>query len=507
MQNMEILHNIKLPYNASIEELKRVCANKARLSPSRVKTFRILRRSLDARNPSQIMYVYSVKIGCEEEGEYSYHIDRVTSKYRPIIIGFGPSGIFTALVLARAGLSPIVFERGESVEERKKTVELFRKTGVLNVESNAQFGAGGAGAFSDGKLNTGIKGGDKIEFVLRTFVSHGADERILVDAKPHIGTDKLLPMVSSIAEEIISLGGSIHYCTKVKDIDFYNDYAIVKTDDGEYKSDKVVLAIGHSARDTYRMLNEKKVIMESKAYSMGFRIEHLQEDISKALYRDAYAFLPPADYKLVKHTSYGGVYTFCMCPGGYVMATSSEEGGVVTNGMSYSDRGGINANSGVLFTINGDSNPFKNIQDQLDLERKAFELGGGNYHAPCQLLGDFLGGRDSISFKRIKPTYEPGVKFARLDKVLPVNAVNAFKEAFSAFGRSIKGFDCYDAVLTGFETRSSSPLRIVRGESLTALGNNILYPCGEGCGYAGGITSSAVDGIKVAESIISSLKV
>lgn len=503
---MITLHDIKLPYDSGIEEIKRTCAKKAGLNPSRVKTFRILRRSLDARNPSKIQYVYSVKIGAEEEAEYSYHIDKVTSNYRPIVIGFGPAGMFASLVLARSGLNPIIFERGECVEKRKKTVELFRSSGLLDTESNAQFGAGGAGAFSDGKLNTGIKGGDRIEFVLRTFVSHGADEQILIDAKPHIGTDKLLPMVESFSQEVISLGGSIHYSTKVKDIDFYNDYAIVKTDDGEYKTDKIVLAIGHSARDTYRMLKEKRITMESKAYSMGFRVEHLQEEISKALYRDAYDKLPPADYKLVKHTSYGGVYTFCMCPGGYVTATSSEEGGVVTNGMSYSLRDGVNANSGVLFTINGEADPFANIQNQVDLERKAFELGGGNFNAPCQLLGDFVKGRDSKAFGRIQPTYKPGVKFARLDKALPQNAVNAFKEAFTAFGKSIKGFDCDDALLTGFETRSSSPLRIVRGENLTALGNSILYPCGEGCGYAGGITSAAVDGIKVAEAIIASLK-
>ena len=501
---MKILHDIKMPLSATEEDVKNRCAKLLNLSPKRIRTFKILRRSLDARNKDRICYVYSVGISKEVEIEPEKIIPKASADYRPIVVGFGPAGMICAHVLAKAGLNPIVLERGESVNERKTTVEKFRESGELNVESNAQFGEGGAGAFSDGKLTTGIGEKDKADYILKLFVSHGADKNILIDAKPHIGTDKLLPMVESIRREIESLGGEVRFSEKVIDVKKKGSLVNVITTAAEYETDSLVLAIGHSARDTYKMLYANGFDMEPKAFSMGFRVEHLQREINRAMYGDSFEnpALPPAEYKLVRHTPNGGVYTFCMCPGGFVTATSSENDGIVTNGMSYFARDGQNANSAVLTTVDAGHGVFDGVEKQLRYERLAFTLGGGNYNAPCQLLGDFLDGRNTLKTGRVQPTDTPNVTFARLDLAIPDRAKAAFSEAFAAFGKNIRGFDCRDAVLTGFETRSSAPLRILRKYDYSSVSDDCVYPCGEGCGYAGGIMSAGVDGYRVAEAII-----
>lgn len=501
---MRVLHDIKLPITATEEDVKIKCAKTLNVSPKNLRTFKILRRSLDARKKDNICYVYSVAVSKDVEEFPEKVIPKVSADYRPIVVGFGPAGIVCAYVLASAGLNPIVIERGESVFDRAKTVDRFRKSGELNTESNAQFGEGGAGAFSDGKLNTGIGEKDKIEYILKLFVKHGADKNILIDAKPHIGTDKLLPMVSSIRQEIEKTGGEIRFSEQLVAVEQYGKLVKITTTKGEYTTDSLVLAIGHSARDTYKMLFDSGFVMEPKAFSIGFRVEHLQKEINRAMYGDSFEnpLLPPAEYKLVKHTAFGGVYTFCMCPGGFVTATSSENGGIVTNGMSYFARDGKNSNSAVLTTVEAGEHVFDGVEKQLYYERLAFKTGGENYFAPCQLLGDFLDGKGTVKLGRITPTYTPGVTFARLDAMIPEKSKNAFAEAFASFGKSIKGFDCRDAVLTGFETRSSAPLRILRNDNYSALGSECVYPCGEGCGYAGGITSAGVDGFRVAEAII-----
>lgn len=504
---MNVFHDVKMPLDATENDLKIKCAKMMHVPPQSLKTFNVLRKSLDARKKNDIKYVYSVEVGKEKIERKEYVIPKVSSDYRPIIVGFGPAGMICAYVLASAGLRPLVFERGESAEKRTKSVERFRLTGVLNPNSNAQFGEGGAGAFSDGKLTTGVGEKEKSRFILNLFVEHGADKNILIDAKPHVGTDKLLPMVISLRKEIERMGGEIFFEKQVTDVIVDGDKVRVIAD-GEYVTDSLVLAIGHSARDTYKMLHEKGFEMEAKAFSLGFRVEHLQKDLNKAMYGESFEnpLLPPAEYKLVRHTEHGGVYTFCMCPGGYVMASSSEEGGIVTNGMSYHARDGKNANSAVLTTVEAGNTLFSGMEEQIRLERLAFELGGGNFKAPCQLLGDFLKGSETKKLGRIEPTYKPDVNFVRLDKYISEKSRLAFSEAFGAFGKSIRGFDCDDAVLTGFETRSSAPLRIVRDEKYQSTKFKCVYPCGEGCGYAGGIMSASIDGFRVAEAIIEKCK-
>ena len=500
---MQILRDIKLPIGADESELKAICAKKIGVSPLKLGTFRILRRSLDARKKNDIKYVYSVEVGKERSAPREYAIKKASSDRPPIVVGFGPAGMVAAYTLAKSGLAPIVIERGEDVPSRKAKVDIFRSGGSLDENSNAQFGAGGAGAFSDGKLNTGIGDRERQDFILNLFVASGAPEDILIDAKPHIGTDLLLPMVENIDKTIRDMGGSIYYKEKLLDVVNEGEFVRVITDKNEYVTDSLVLAIGHSARDTYRSLFARELKMEPKPFAVGFRIEHLQKDINVAMYGEDYdPRLPTADYKVVSHTSYGGVYSFCMCPGGYVTATSSEKGGVVTNGMSYSRRDGVNANAALLTQTGVGAGLFDGMEEQIRLERLAFEAGGSDYSAPCQLLKDFLARKTSVEYGKVKPTYTPEPKFARLDKLFTENAYNAFASAFSDFGRRIKGFDDGDALLTGVETRSSAPLRILRNDNLFSPSCSAIYPCGEGCGYAGGIMSAAVDGLKVAEAII-----
>ena len=430
---------------------------------------------------------------------------------RPLVIGTGPCGLFAGLLLAQMGFRPIILERGKIVRERTKDTWGLWRQGKLNPDSNVQFGEGGAGTFSDGKLYSQIK--DPKHYgrkVLTEFVKAGAPEEILYVSKPHIGTFRLVGMVENMRAEIRELGGEIRFEQRVTDI-IIDDGQVrgVKTATGdEIHADHVVLALGHSARDTFEMLHDRGVFMEAKPFSVGFRIEHPQSLIDKARLgpHAGHPLLGAADYKLVHHASNGrAVYSFCMCPGGTVVAATSEPNRVVTNGMSQYSRNERNANAGIVVGITPEdypgSGPLAGIALQRELESRAFELGGGTYEAPGQLVGDFLQGRPSTKLGSVEPSYKPGVRLGDLSTALPDYAIAAIREAIPAFDRQIRGFNLYDAVLTGVETRTSSPLRITRGDDFQSLNVKGLYPAGEGAGYAGGILSAGVDGIKVAEAV------
>ncbi|MHB1121695.1 MAG: NAD(P)/FAD-dependent oxidoreductase [Ramlibacter sp.] len=439
---------------------------------------------------------------------------------RPVVVGFGPCGIFAALVLAQMGLRPIVLERGKKVRERTRdTWGLWRRR-ELDPESNVQFGEGGAGTFSDGKLYSQIKDPRHLgRKVMTEFVKAGAPEEILYVAHPHIGTFKLVKVVEHMREQIIALGGEIRFRQRVVDL-------LIEGADGErrvrgltvldqasgerieLRADHVVLALGHSSRDTFEMLHERGVVLEAKPFSIGFRIEHPQGLIDRARWgrHAGHPLLGAADYKLVHHAANGrAVYSFCMCPGGTVVAATSEPGRVVTNGMSQYSRNERNANAGMVVGIEPrrdyPGGPLAGVVLQRELESRAFVLGGGNYDAPGQLVGDFIAGRPSKDFGEVQPSYKPGVKLGDLHPALPEYAISALREALPAFGRKIKGFDRPDAVLTGVETRTSAPLRITRGDDFQSVNVRGLYPAGEGAGYAGGILSAGVDGIKVGEAV------
>jgi uncharacterized FAD-dependent dehydrogenase len=432
---------------------------------------------------------------------------------RPVVIGFGPCGIFAALILAQMGFRPIVLERGKQVRERTQdTWGLWRKK-ILNPESNVQFGEGGAGTFSDGKLYSQIKDpkfyGRK---VIEEFIKAGAPEEIAYVAKPHIGTFRLVGMVEKIRQEIIDLGGEIRFQQKVTNFDIQDgQLKALHLESGEViEADHVVLALGHSARDTFKALHQAGVYIEPKPFSVGFRIEHPQSLIDKARLgpHAGHPLIGAADYKLVHHAKNGrAVYSFCMCPGGTVVAATSEENRVVTNGMSQYSRNERNANAGIVVNVDpsdygaSSENPLAGIDFQRALESKAFELGGKTYEAPGQLVGDFIAGRPSTEFGRVIPSYKPGVHLTDLADALPSFAIEAMREALPAFEKQIKGFSMPDAVLTGVETRTSSPIRITRGTNYQSLNVKGLYPAGEGAGYAGGILSAGVDGIKVAEAL------
>ncbi len=519
--------NIKLSPGESGEKLLPMAAKKLGIEPGKIKKLKIRRRSIDTRRKNDIHLVYTVDIevyGNEEKTAkrsggkgiivsdevYTPPVCGTVPAERPVVVGFGPGGMFAALVLASAGLKPIVLERGEDVDTRTKKVERFWATGRLDTKSNVQFGEGGAGTFSDGKLNTGINN-IRIEYVLREFCDAGAGESILYDARPHVGTDVLKTVVKNIREKIISLGGEVRFNSTVTDIVVLNNsLTAVKVGDEVIKTSGVILAIGHSARDTFEMLCARKVPMEPKPFSMGVRIEHLQRDIDIAQYGEAAELLHPADYKLNCRFPQGdSAYTFCMCPGGYVVAAASEEGRVCTNGMSLSARDGENANSALLVTLTTDMFPDKSILGGMRWQRKieedCFAAGGGSYRAPAQLSGDFLSGRVSAGQGRVTPTYKPGVTWCDLNSVLPREITDTLKKAIPELGKKLSGFDSADAVLTAPETRSSSPVRILRDENLMSSVKN-LFPCGEGAGYAGGIVSAAVDGIRCAEGYIKSIE-
>lgn len=497
---------LSMPVGSTTDEVRRAAAHKAGLPEKSVHTFRILRKSIDARKKGAIREVYGVLISDENEVMPELIVPQVGEReYRPIVVGFGPAGIFAAYVLALAGMRPIVLERGLPIEERAGKVDALWREGKLDPIANAEYGEGGAGAFSDGKLNSGIKDKESSRFVLETFVKFGAPAEILYLNKPHIGTDRLRDTIKNMREEIIRLGGEVRFRAEVTDLTRRGGVLRVSADK-EYLTDRVVLAIGHSARDTYERLLERGYAMESKPFAVGVRLESLQSELNEAMYGDGYdPRLPAADYKLVEHTALGGVYSFCMCPGGYVVCASSEEGGVVTNGMSYHARDGKNANAAMLVGVDGrdfGEGILAGVRYQRDLERKAFTMAGGGYKAPCQRVGDFLKGQVGSLDGAVAPTYLPGVTACDLSRLLPDRITGALRLALPVLGRRVKGLSRDDNLLTGVETRSSSPVRILRGEDCRSLSDPGVYPCGEGCGYAGGIMSAAVDGIRVAGAIL-----
>ena len=495
------------------------------VSETHIGMSRIVKKSVDARNKSDVHFVVSIDFSCDlnekrlrvsnpmklqtvEDTPWATPTGAALS-HRPVVVGLGPAGLFAALLLAQAGLSPVVIERGRSVEDRTRDVEQFFQDGTLNENSNVQFGEGGAGAFSDGKLNTGISD-PRCRYVLETLHRHGAPETVLYEAKPHVGTDKLPGVVKSIRQSIVSLGGEVLFETALSKLITENGCIRgIETSTGlSIETDCVILAVGHSARDTFEHLNALGVPMQAKPFSVGARIEHHQKMIDVSQY-GAFAghqALGAAEYKLSVHGKDGrGIYTFCMCPGGTVVAAASERGHVVTNGMSAYARDGENANAALLVSVNpadyGADHPLSGIQFQRTWEKSAFALGGGAYRAPVQRVEDFLKDRASHAAGEVKPTYKPGVTYANLADCLPEFVIHSMREGLTLMDRRLKGFAHPDALLTGVETRSSSPLRILRSPSCMSEISG-LYPCGEGAGYAGGIMSAAVDGLRCAQAMI-----
>jgi len=524
------LTEIKLPLDHAQDAIKTAIFKKLQISPNDLISYSIFKRSYDARKKEEIILVYILDIETTQEKKLLQRFKKdphvtvapsmsyrqvaqapVHLAMRPIVIGTGPCGMFAALMLAQMGFRPIVLERGKAVKERTAdTFGFWRKKGDLNPESNAQFGEGGAGTFSDGKLYSQVRDSQHHgRKVLTELVNAGASPEILYVNKPHIGTFKLVGIVEKMRATIESLGGEIRFQNRVEDIHIEQGQVRgVTLASGEYiRSDHVILAVGHSARDTFQMLFDRGVYVEAKPFSIGFRVEHPQSLIDHSRFGEqaGHRLLGAADYKLVHHCSNGrSVYSFCMCPGGLVVAAASELRRLVTNGMSQYSRNERNANSAIVVGITPNDypgHPLAGIDFQRRLEERAFELGGGNYNAPGQLVGDFIADRPSKELGAIRPSYTPGVRLGDLSLSLPDYAIVAIREALSAFSKQIKGFAMHDAVLTGVETRTSSPIRIKRREDGQSLNTEGLYPAGEGAGYAGGILSAGIDGIKAAEAV------
>ncbi|MDV3349804.1 NAD(P)/FAD-dependent oxidoreductase [Leptothoe sp. LEGE 181152] len=528
------LSEIKLPLDHTDEELQATILKKLRLKAADMASYKVFKRSYDARRRSEIRLVYIVDIETPKQKQLlnrfkkdphvnptpdtSYHYVASAPQgleHRPVVIGNGPCGMFAGLLLAQMGFKPIILERGKAVHERSVDTFGFWSKGKFKPESNVQFGEGGAGTFSDGKLYSRIKDtnhhGRK---VLQELVNAGAVPEILYINKPHIGTYRLVKIVENLRNTILSLGGDVRFETRVDDFDIEDRQmrGVILANGHYIRTDHVVLAVGHSARDTFEMLHRRGVYIEPKPFSIGFRVEHPQPLIDECRFGEqaGHPILGAADYKLVHHCSNGrSVYSFCMCPGGQVVAATSETGRVVTNGMSQYERSGKNANSGIVVGITPEEDypdgPLAGIALQRELESRAFELGGSTYKAPSQLVGDFLAGEPSTQLGNVKPTYRPGVHLCDLSTSLPDYAIEAIREALPVFDKKIKGFAMHDAVLTGVETRTSSPIRIKRGDDFQSLNTKGLYPAGEGAGYAGGILSAGVDGIKVAEAVALSI--
>ncbi|MDP5151095.1 NAD(P)/FAD-dependent oxidoreductase [Rheinheimera baltica] len=524
------LTEIKLPLNHDENAINSAIVEKLKIKPEQLHSVNVFKRGFDARKKTDIQLIYTLDIEVDNETALlnSFAKDQhvkpapdtsykfvakapATLTERPIVIGLGPCGLFAGLLLAQMGFKPIILERGKEVRERTKDTFGFWRGKELNTESNVQYGEGGAGTFSDGKLYSQVK--DPKHYgrkVMSEFVVAGAPDEIMYVSKPHIGTFKLVAMVEKMRANIIALGGEIRFSSRVDKLHIDNDQLTGLTlSSGEQLNSKhVVLAVGHSARDTFQMLYDEGVYVEAKPFSIGFRIEHEQSMIDECRFgpNAGNPILGAADYKLVHHCNNGRtVYSFCMCPGGTVVAAASEQGRVVTNGMSQYSRHERNANSAIVVGIDPErdypGHPLAGIELQRQLEALAFKLGGENYHAPAQLIGDFLSGKPSAELGDVKPSYTPGITLTDLAQALPDFAVTALREAIPAFDRQIKGFAKADGLLTGVETRTSSPICIKRGADYQSVNIKGLYPAGEGAGYAGGILSAGIDGIKVAEAL------
>lgn len=519
---------VKLPPDHSEQELLHKIAKLLRVSESDIKNYQIKKKSIDARKKPQLQFVYTIDVEVVNEGQvlkkqkgnqltlakntsYKFNVSgELPMKHRPIIIGSGPAGLFCAYLLAEHGYKPIVYERGASVEERAKDIANFWKTGVLNTQSNVQFGEGGAGTFSDGKLNTGVKDPmGRNRKVLEIFVENGAPEDILYLNKPHIGTDILIDVVRNMRNRITNWGGEVHFHSQMTDFSLENEalksVTIQTTDEKKViPAETLVLAIGHSARDTFTMLYEKNIPMEAKAFAVGVRVEHPQKWINDSQYGTENPYeLPNADYKVVTNLENGrGVYSFCMCPGGYVVNASSEEGLLAVNGMSYHARDGQNANSAIIVTVNpkdyGTGNPLDGMYFQRALEKKAFQAGEGC--VPVQRFEDFCANQPTKELGIVVPQIKGRYNLANIRGIFPEEIAKSMELGIKSFDKQIQGFAHKDVVLSGVESRTSSPVRILRGEELE-VENTGIYPCGEGAGYAGGITSAAIDGMKIAEII------
>ncbi|UPR36001.1 NAD(P)/FAD-dependent oxidoreductase [Vibrio cyclitrophicus] len=528
------LTEIKLPLDHEESAIQDAIEAKLGINSDQVLSFNIFKRGYDARKKSKILLIYTLDVLVENEAElleqfisdphvkvtpdmeYKFVAKAVENQTeRPVVIGFGPCGLFAGLVLAQMGFNPIIVERGKEVRERTKDTFGFWRKRTLNTESNVQFGEGGAGTFSDGKLYSQVK--DPKHYgrkVIEEFVAAGAPEEILYVSKPHIGTFKLVTMIEKMRASIIELGGEIRFSTRVDDVHMEDGQitGLTLSNGEEIKSRHVVLAVGHSARDTFEMLHERGVYMEAKPFSVGFRIEHKQAMIDEARFgkNAGNPILGAADYKLVHHCKNGRtVYSFCMCPGGTVVAATSEEGRVVTNGMSQYSRAERNANSAIVVGIDPErdypGDALAGIRLQRELESAAYVLGGENYDAPAQKIGDFLKGRDPSEIGEVKPSFTPGIHLTDISKALPDFAIEAIREAIPAFEKKIKGFSTPDGLLTGVETRTSSPVCIKRGKDYQSINLKGFFPAGEGAGYAGGILSAGIDGIKAAEALALSM--